>query len=96
MNLITCFLLALIEALVINGNVVSHKENVVSITRSKWLFTFVIDLNPYDNFIMRLAVDVENAAIVARHLVQHYDTQRSQGFLNSFIVLCNKRMDDSM
>ena len=36
---------------------------------------------------MRLAVNVENAAIVARNLVQFYDTPRQQGFLNSFIGL---------
>ena len=77
MNLfITCFLLGLTEALVINENVVFHKENEVAITRSKWLFTFVIDLNLYENFLTRLAIDVENAAIVARNLVQLYDTPR--------------------
>ena len=74
--LITCFLLGLKEALLINENVIFHKENEVAITRSKWLFTFVIDLNPYKNFITRLAIDVENAAIVARNLVQCYDTPR--------------------
>ena len=85
--LITCFLFGLTEALVVNENVIFHKENEVAITRSKWLFTFVIDLNPYENFLMRLAMDVENAAIVARNLVQLYDKPRQQGFLNSFIGL---------
>ena len=88
MNLLnTCFLLGLTEVLVINENVVFHKENEVAITRSKWLFTFMIDLNPYENFLTRLAIDVENAAIVARNLVQVYDTPRLQGFLNPFIGL---------
>ena len=71
--LIRCFLLGLTEALVIKENVF-HKENEVATTISKWLFTFVIDLNPYENFLTRLAIDVENAAIVARNLVQLYDT----------------------
>ena len=53
-----------------------HKENEVGITRSKWLFTFVMDLNPYENFPIRLAMDVENAAIVAGNVVQLYDTLR--------------------
>ena len=74
--LITCFLLGQTEALVIHENVVFHKEKEVATTRSKWLFTFVIDLNPYKNFLTRLAIDVENAAIVARNLVQLYDTPR--------------------
>ena len=74
--LITCFLLGLTEALVINENVAIHKENEVAITRSKWLFTFMIDLNPYENFLTRLTIDVENAAIVARNLVKLYDTPR--------------------
>ena len=73
--LITCFLFGLTEALVINENMF-HKENKVAITRSKWLFTFMIDLNPYVNFPMRLAIDVENAVIVTRNLVQLYDTPR--------------------
>ena len=77
MNLFILF--GLTEAFVINENVVFHKENEVSITRSKWLFTFVIDLNPYKNFLSRLALDVENAAIVARNLIQVYDNPRRQG-----------------
>ena len=85
--LITCFLLGLTEALVINENAVFHKENEVALTRSIWLFTLVIDLNPYENFLMRLAVDVENAANVAGYLVLLYGTPRQQGFLNSFIGL---------
>ena len=85
--LVTYFLSGMTEALVIYENVVFHKENEVAIMRSKWLFTFVIDLNPYENFLMRLAIDVENAEIVARNFVQLYDTPRWQGFLNSFIGL---------
>ena len=85
--LITCFLLGLTEAQVTDENVVFHKENEVAIARSKWLYTFVLDLNPDDNFQMRLAIDVKNAAIVARNLAQLYDTPRWQGFLNSFIDL---------
>ena len=90
MNLFILF--GLTEAFVINENVVFHKENKVSITRSKWLFTFVIDLNPYENFLSRLALDVENAAIEARNLIQVYDNPRRQGLLNSFIGL-NKEIE---
>ena len=85
--LLTCLLFGLTEALVINENVVFHKENEVSITRSKWLFTFVIDLNPYENFLLSLALDTEKAAIVARNLIQIYDKPRREGFLNSFCGL---------
>ena len=85
--LLTCLLFGLTEALVINENVVFHKENEVSITRSKWLFTFVIDLNPYENFLLSLALDIEKAAIVAKNLIQIYDKPRCEGFLNSFYGL---------
>ena len=61
--LLTCLLFGLTEALVINENVVFHKENEVSITRSKWLFTFVIDLNPYENFLLSLALDIEKLLV---------------------------------
>ena len=78
--LITCFLLGLMEALAIYENVVFHKENEVAITGCKWLFTYVIDLNPYENFLTRLAIDVENISIVAGNLVQFYDTPSQKAF----------------
>ena len=48
----------------------------MTIARAKCLLTFMIDLNPYENFLMTLAVDVENAATVARNFIQFYDTSR--------------------
>ena len=91
--LLTCLLFGLTEALVINENVVFHKENEVSITRSKWLFTFLIDLNPYENFLSSLALDIEKAAMVARNLIQIYDKPRREGFLNSFYGLQKQIID---
>ena len=57
--LITTFLLAVAQSLVIHENIVFYKQNEVSITRSDWLFTFIIDLKPYENLIVRLSLDVQ-------------------------------------
>ena len=35
-------------------NVLFHKVNSVSTTRSQWLFTFLVDLEPYINFVQNI------------------------------------------
>ena len=35
-------------------NVLFHKVNTVSTTRSQWLFTFLVDLEPYINFVQNI------------------------------------------
>ena len=85
--LIPTFLFGLVGGLIVHENVVFHKENQVSVTRSKWLFTFVIDLNPYATFLVKLEDDTYRAAKLAKKLTKIYEVPRRNGFLNAFIGL---------
>ena len=67
--LMTTFLLAVAQSLVTHENIVFYKQNEISITRSDWLFTFIIDLKPYENLIVRLSLGVQRAAHIAIGLV---------------------------
>ena len=80
----TTFLLAVVHPLVIHENIVFYKQNEVSITRSDWLLTFVIDLRPYENFIDKLSLDVHRASHIAEGLVDIYQEPKRCGFLNAF------------
>ena len=42
------------------------KIGEVTTTRSKWLVTFVIDFNPYQDFINSLKCDLTGAIIMAQ------------------------------
>ena len=50
-----------------------HKINEISLTRSKWLSTFVIDTKPYDNFLDILSQDLRKAQIAANSIQIFYD-----------------------
>ena len=58
------FLFGLRQGIVVHDNVIFHKTNEITMTRSRWLVTMVIDLKPYDRFIKKLKVDIENAAAI--------------------------------
>ena len=47
----------LTQTLIVYENVAFHKTNEVTLTRSKWLSAFVIDLKPYENFLSKLPDD---------------------------------------
>ena len=57
--LVLCDLLSgLTQALIVYENVAFHKTNEVTLTISKWYFTFVVDLKPYENFLNKLSDDL--------------------------------------
>ena len=45
------------ESVLVKRNVVFQKVNEITTTRSRWLVTFVIDLNPYEQFLTKLEND---------------------------------------
>lgn len=52
-QLLTALVLGLAEAIFISENVIFHKTNEISITRAKWLATFIIDLRPFRQFLAK-------------------------------------------
>ena len=55
-------------------------NNEIALTRSKWLTTFVIDLNPYENFLTKLSNDLDNARTAAHTIDQFYEAPSKQDF----------------
>ena len=47
----------------------------------------VIDLKPGNRFIKKLEHDIINAAEVAKAILEHYESPKQQGFLNTFTSL---------
>ena len=48
---IVYFFSMLMLALIKHENVAFHKANKIALTRSKWFYTFIIDLKPYKNLL---------------------------------------------
>ena len=46
-----CLLLALSSALIVRENVVFRKTNEISVSRSMWTVTLVLDLKPYQSML---------------------------------------------
>ncbi|CAG2188365.1 unnamed protein product [Mytilus edulis] len=56
----------------IQENVVFHKVNEITTTRSNWLVTFVIDLAPFENFVNQLSKDIAQSFILAQRATLFY------------------------
>ena len=89
MHILACLIIMLgvSNAVLVKISVVFSKVGEITTTRSRWLITFVIDLDPYERFLKKLTHDVEHAFAVAKQVVQNYKEPGKQGFLNSFIGL---------
>jgi hypothetical protein len=53
-------------------NVFFHKIGDFSMSRSKWLVSFVIDLNKYENFLDKLSFDINNAENLTNLIIIKY------------------------
>lgn len=68
------FLIGLTGAVLINENVVFQKTNDITTTRAKWLASFIIDLQPFSQFIGRLEQDIYAASLIVEGIVEKYKT----------------------
>ena len=59
-------------------NVVFQKMNEVTTTKSRWLVTFVIDLEPPENLLSKLSRDVQNTTGITQKVVSDYFESQSQ------------------
>ena len=82
MHFIVLFTLfpGLTPALIMHDNVVFHKANEIALTRSKWLSTFLIDLEPCENFLNKLSEDLGKARITAHSIEKFYDYPSKQDY----------------
>lgn len=79
-------------SLTVNNNVVFHRTSEVTITRNKWLFSVVLDLMPFKNFIHKLSMDVHSADMVARSIAGRFDENdtKRRYYLNAIHGLQNE------
>ncbi|KAK7480230.1 hypothetical protein BaRGS_00028506, partial [Batillaria attramentaria] len=81
-----CLCIGLVEGSLGSHNVVFRKVNEVTTTRSRWLVTFIIDLEPYVDAMNRLSANIENATSISWQVVQHY-FDKGDHFTKSFVRL---------
>ena len=82
MNFLVLFTLLseLTQALIVHENVAFHMINEITLMRSKWLTTFVIDLKPYKNFLTKLSNNLDKARTAADTIDQFYEAPSKQDF----------------
>ena len=67
-----------------------HKVGQFSMSRSKWLVSFVIDLGVYENFLSKLSRDINKALSLADQLVMMYHKPADDKYKGIFIDLRNE------
>ena len=70
------------ESVLVKRNVVFQKVNEITTTRSRWLVTFVIDLNPYEQFLTKLENDFITVENSLENIEKMFGTTNSRGFLH--------------
>ena len=71
----------------VDDNVIFNKISDISLSKSPWLLTFVIDLQPYEKFLDRLDLNIANASRLADKILEYYDRQQDgekESYVNVF------------
>ena len=82
-NILILFLLTSAGALM-HENVFFHKIRGFSMSRSKWLISFVIDLSTYERFLERLTGDINKVAIMTDKVLNASDTLEHSRLRNEY------------
>ena len=82
-NILMLFLLTSAGALM-HENVFFHKIGGFSMSRSKWLISFVIDLSTYERFLECLTGDINKVAIMTDKVLNAADTPEHSRLRNEY------------
>ena len=82
-NILMLFLLTSAGALM-HENVFFHKIGGFSMSRSKWLISFVIDLSTYERFLERLTGDINKVAIMTDKVLNAADIPEHSRLRNEY------------
>ena len=85
-NILMLFLLTSAGALM-HETVFFHKIGGFSMSRSKWLISFVIDLSTYERFLERLTGDINKVAIMTDKVLNAADTPEHSRLRNEYKVV---------
>ena len=83
MCILMLFALGLTSATVIRDTVVYHKVSNAGLTRSQRLISLIIELKPYNDFLLKLTNDINSAEHLAIKLEEKYKPPGKKGFMVS-------------
>ena len=83
---VTLLLFGLSKAIEIREGVVFNKVNDIIFSRSRWLMTFIVDLNSYKTFLDKIYVDIENANGLAVIMLERYTKLGHANYLSIFLM----------
>ena len=82
--LLLSVILGAVSSTFMQENVIFHKLNEITTTRSKWLVSFVIDLAPYDKVIQGLSSDLVLTSHFIQKVIIYYNKNDTQVFRQTF------------
>lgn len=77
-------ILGLSNSVLVRENVVFRKVNEVAATRSRWLATFVIDMQPINSFFRRVSTDIQDTFSAVTTLQARYNNLQRPGYAQLF------------
>ena len=102
MKLSTLLVICIISSAssLMHESVFSHKVGQFSMSRSRWLVSFVIDLGVYENFLTRLSQSIDNVSNLVDKVLDKYQSPPTkdyqtvfEGFKNEIAVIQDMHND---
>ena len=79
--ILVTYLLCHIEALVVK-NIFFNKVNEFSMSNIRWLITFVISINHYDDFQSKLSMDIDKASNISESVLSIYTPEKMKPIID--------------
>ena len=87
---VALLLFGLSVSIEIREGVVFNKVNDIILSRSRWLMTFVVDLDSYKAFLGKITDDIENANGLAVIMSERYKKLGHANYLSIFQAMKNE------
>jgi hypothetical protein len=71
----------------VTHNVIFQKTGDISLTKSRWLVTFVLPLSPYEEMIARMFMELDDVVTVTEKVLTKYTTSSNRAFMVNFKTL---------
>lgn len=85
LGLLTLF--GITSSILISENVIFQTTNDISITHTNWLASFVIDLEPFNHFLIKLEKDIDTALMTADIILSKYGQPDKKEFRTTLFGL---------
>ena len=93
MQLLTLLVIFIVSsaALFMHESVFFHKVGQFSMSRSRCLVSFVIDLRVYENFLKRLSQSIDNASNLVDKFINKYQSPPTKDYQTVFEGFKNEK-----